>query len=551
MPSILYPLLLLLLLYTTPTIARRSRNKVKQKGMKKRMMLRSKVSPGEGTFYGPAKLGISPLTPTYHAMDRPLKGTGKPIVVNVGIKLIRLIDVSDIDQLLTIDILFNIKWIDERLVGLIPKNESPSRVDPMQIWTPGISIANAASPPELLSEGIKLSNDGTVEISRNGLYSAAVEVDVSFFPFDIQEMEILFECPDYDGSQVVFVVNQQYSKTDVDGEEIWALDAWKVGEDTRISLVNGEPDSYLIGTAQVRRLFSMAVVTLVAPLYIIANFSFMAFFVFIGDFPTRVGIVSTGFLTLIAFMFVVNDQTPKIAYWTWLHMYTAMTIVVVLIVQVEVTFVHFLDPKNEASGDEKLNSIELEIKKQQFETDVALARSGSQKLDNVNLTDEDFDNHDVVIQAGVAFIRVDFDHSNRISINELMSALNALGHQLSRKEAEEILRTYSFDVPPNTLSLTRPEFITYCLDANKKNKINGLQKLVGEKRRDSILLLSAQKKACCGLSSKHALRVDYWSKRVLIIGYTLGTLLMLLSAKIHRENRILGLAAGANTTHDH
>ena len=61
----------------------------------------------------------------------------------------------------------------------------------------------------------------------------------------------------------------------------------------------------------VRRLFSMAVVTLVAPLYIIANFSFMAFFVFIGDFPTRVGIVSTGFLTLIAFMFVVDYFISK------------------------------------------------------------------------------------------------------------------------------------------------------------------------------------------------------------------------------------------------
>ena len=134
----------------------------------------------------------------------------------------------------------------------------------------------------------------------------------------------------------MFKINQAQSVTKVDGEEIWLLDRWSVTEDTRVSIVNGEPDSYLVGTVVVRRLFSMAVVTLVAPLYIIANFSFVAFFVYQGDFPTRVGIVSTGFLTLIAFLFVINDQTPKIAYWTWLHQYCAITIMVVMCVQMEI-----------------------------------------------------------------------------------------------------------------------------------------------------------------------------------------------------------------------
>ena len=94
--------------------------------------LRSKISPGEGTFYGPAKLGIGLLKNGYQPMDRPSKGTDKPDVVTVGIKLISLIDVSDIDQLLTIDALFQIKWTDPRLIGVVSPIDSPQRIDSMQ-----------------------------------------------------------------------------------------------------------------------------------------------------------------------------------------------------------------------------------------------------------------------------------------------------------------------------------------------------------------------------------------------------------------------------------
>ena len=76
-------------------------------------------------------------------------------------------------------------------------------------------------------------------------------------------MEFLFECPSYDGGQVALSVNQKLSTTIGGGENIWALDKWAVREEIRPSRVDNEPDSYLIGRAQVRRLYWMAVVTLV------------------------------------------------------------------------------------------------------------------------------------------------------------------------------------------------------------------------------------------------------------------------------------------------
>ena len=95
-------------------------------------------------------------------------------------------------------------------------------------------------------------------------------------------MEFLFECPSYDGGQVALSVNQKLSTTIGGGENIWALDKWAVREEIRPSRVDNEPDSYLIGRAQVRRLYWMAVVTLVVRFYLLLFF--LLFFALDGFF---------------------------------------------------------------------------------------------------------------------------------------------------------------------------------------------------------------------------------------------------------------------------
>ena len=132
---------------------------------------------------GPLKLGVQPLTPTYNALDRPLKGTNQPVLVSVGIRLIKLTSISDIDETLGANILFNIQWNDPRLKNIITSENAPERIDPMQIWTPDITLANPAKPEEILSETIKLDQHGNVQIVRSGLFTAAVSWCYVFFLF--------------------------------------------------------------------------------------------------------------------------------------------------------------------------------------------------------------------------------------------------------------------------------------------------------------------------------------------------------------------------------
>ena len=70
-------------------------------------------------------------------------------------------------------------------------------------------------------------------------------------------------------------------------------------------------------------------------------------------FGSRITITSIGFLTVMAFMFVVNDQLPRIAYLTWLHYYMTLCFLMTFFVNVHVTMVHFLNPVGETKLEKK------------------------------------------------------------------------------------------------------------------------------------------------------------------------------------------------------
>jgi hypothetical protein len=516
-------LILLLISSSFTTInAAKVKEKIKIKeGSSSNALLRSKLMSMEKAYpgpIGPSKLGLKLLKPGYDPMDRPNKGK-MPDIISVGIKLLRVDEVSDIKEEFKANVLLKIRWKDQRLAGVIVPSDSPQLVDPMQVWTPGFALSNTAAPAQFLSQSIKLFSDGTIQLLKNINYAGSVKVDVHYFPFDVQNMELLFECPDYDRSQLQFIVDEKASITGVKGEDIWKLDNWSVQEETRKSIINGQPDSYVVATAKVRRLFGMTCATLVAPLYIIGNFCFMAFFVYIGDFSSRVGIVSTGFLTLIAFFFVINENLPKISYLTWLHHYCALTTLFVLYTQIAVVVTHFLDPENEASQKQHMSSIEMKIHLQEAEQDVQLAKEGSAHLEDVNLTDDDWEQHEVIIAAGKAFDRVDHSKNGQLDSKELLIALNVLGVENSTiKLARSIISKYSFTGDEDLDAMSRAEFITYVLHSFKSGAgIKDLMKL-------------SNSAVCCGFGPHHAEVIDFWSKVLVPPIYTIVTIGMLISA---------------------
>lgn len=456
------------------------------------------------TPVGVQKLGVGLIKPGYVAMDRPGKG-GPATPVQVGVKLLRVLDVIIVDDTLMSDLLIQLKWRDPRLANLVPAGSPPQRVDPLQVWTPGFELANARSPMQITHEGVKLSRDGTVHLIRKAVAPAVVSVDVSMFPFDKQELELLFESPDYGSNEVDFRVVANESTTDVDQEEVWEVKGWDVSRDTAPSIVDGAADVVVLARLTIKRMGGMAIVELVLPLFLVVNFNFLAFFVYAGDFGTRIGITSTGFLTVMAFLYVVSESLPKIAYCTWLHLYMAISFSAVFLVMLEVVIIHFLDPHNRAADAQKQgrNMLRLEAR-----VDMAEAQKQAHEWDDSKMNPLMRD------KAMQAFSIIDSNGDGEIEAEEMLRAMIIMGRPDSQLEnAEAILRAYDFD--GNTQTLTRPEFIRWVATDDT----------VTAEQLDSIISSDSR---LCALGAHHAVAIDYWTCRLLPMSFWVATLSMLI-----------------------
>ena len=477
-----------------------------------------------------SKLGLTALKTHYNPMNRPHKENQTPEKLLVSVKLIKIMEVSDENQELKANVVVTLQWADPRLKGVVPRSDSPQLIDPIQIWTPGFDLSNSAGPAQVLSETVQLLSDGTVQTTRNVLYLASVNVDVHYFPFDIQYMELLFDCPNYDHSQVAFLVNQNNTKlmatVQNGGEEIpgtWALDKWANKVNTRQSIVDGEKHSFLIATAKVQRLYGKACITLVAPLFIIAHFSFLSLLV--KTISVRIIMSSTGFFTLGVFFFSINERLPSNSVLTWLHYYCIMTTFFVILLNLLVVIMHGLDP------DHAIGALPPNMPLKRTDQDVQLAKEGAARLDHVRLTKEDWGQKRIVMAAGKAFDHVDVHANGQIDSNELLVALTQLCvERVTLKVAHSIIDKYSFAGDDGLDAMSRAEFITYVLDVyTHSEEGDGLKDLLDQNDDDDVF---------CG---EVAETINYWAKVLLPLVYTCITFVMVVCASTLSDRNTLAM----------
>ena len=110
-------------------------------------------------------------------------------------------------QKMAVDMYFRQYWVDERLIELFDyvttqTNDSSNSIqlgkDYLElIWLPDIYWVDAllVSKPGILAESqsLQLSYDGSVFFSSRLLVEFRCEMELKYFPFDIQECKLCFE----------------------------------------------------------------------------------------------------------------------------------------------------------------------------------------------------------------------------------------------------------------------------------------------------------------------------------------------------------------------
>ena len=170
----------------------------------------------------------------YNKNVRPVKNSTQPLEVKFGSSLIRIIDVDEVNQVLTTSLWLEMQWFDYKLVwdpakfNGIKKLHIPSDL----IWTPDILLYNNADgEPQIsiVSDAIIYYN-GLVVWKPPSIYKSFCNIEIEYFPFDTQECLMKFGGWTYNGflmniSQIpVRPEDKPQTRSYTDGREYKYLD---------------------------------------------------------------------------------------------------------------------------------------------------------------------------------------------------------------------------------------------------------------------------------------------------------------------------------------
>ncbi|KAM3721064.1 Acetylcholine receptor [Dirofilaria immitis] len=136
------------------------------------------------------------LMANYNKHRRPAPAAKKPIIIKIKLRLSQIIDVHEIDQIMTCSVWLKQVWIDQKL-SWNPKNYggvSVLYVPYEMIWVPDIVLYNNADSNYNITISTKatLRYDGEVTWEPPAIFKSLCQIDVRWFPFDEQHCHFKF-----------------------------------------------------------------------------------------------------------------------------------------------------------------------------------------------------------------------------------------------------------------------------------------------------------------------------------------------------------------------
>uniref|UniRef100_A0A3P9IGW1 Neuronal acetylcholine receptor subunit alpha-5 n=1 Tax=Oryzias latipes TaxID=8090 RepID=A0A3P9IGW1_ORYLA len=164
---------------------------------------------------------------TYQKWVRPIEYLNQTIPVKFGLAISQLVDVDEKKQLMTTNVWLKQEWIDMKLrwkpedyLGI-----TTIRVPSDRIWLPDVVLYdNSDGRFEGTVTKAVVKYDGTISWNPPANFKSACTIDVTFFPFDLQNCSMKFGSWTYDGSQVDIILEDFH----VDKKDYFDNGEWEI-----------------------------------------------------------------------------------------------------------------------------------------------------------------------------------------------------------------------------------------------------------------------------------------------------------------------------------
>ncbi|KAG7461649.1 hypothetical protein MATL_G00193360 [Megalops atlanticus] len=282
------------------------------------------------------------LMADYNRLERPVANDSAPILVELGMTLLQIIDVDEKNQVLITNVWLQLHWTDVYL-SWNPDNYpgvQNLRFPSNQVWVPDILLYNSADErfDATFHTNVLVNASGYCQYIPPGILKSTCYIDVRWFPFDVQKCNLKFGSWTYNG---------------------WLLDLQMLAVDISAYIPNGEWD--LVGvpakrnelyyecckepypdvtfTVTMRRRTLYYGLNLLIPCVLISGLALLVFLL-PADSGEKISLGITVLLSLTVFMLLVaeimpatSDSVPLIAqYFASTMMIVGLSVVVTVLV---------------------------------------------------------------------------------------------------------------------------------------------------------------------------------------------------------------------------
>ncbi|XP_039925256.1 acetylcholine receptor subunit alpha isoform X2 [Hirundo rustica] len=172
---------------------------------------------GLGLCYEDETRLVEDLFSNYNKVVRPVEDHRDAVVVTVGLQLIQLISVDEVNQIVTTNVRLKQQWTDVNLrwnpddYGGVKKIRIPSD----DIWRPDLVLYNNADGDFAIVKYTKvlLEHTGRITWTPPAIFKSYCEIIVTHFPFDQQNCSMKLGTWTYDGT--VVVINPESDRPDL------------------------------------------------------------------------------------------------------------------------------------------------------------------------------------------------------------------------------------------------------------------------------------------------------------------------------------------------
>ncbi|XP_013881003.1 neuronal acetylcholine receptor subunit alpha-5 [Austrofundulus limnaeus] len=252
------------------------------------------------------------LFENYQKWVRPVEYLNQSIRVKFGLAISQLVDVDEKNQLMTTNVWMKQEWSDMKLrwnpedfLGI-----TTIRVPSDRIWLPDVVLYdNSDGRFEGTVTKAVVKYDGTITWTPPANYKSACTIDVTFFPFDLQNCSMKFGSWTYDGSQVDITLEDFH----VDKQDYFDNGEWEIVKATGSRGLRTDGNTFYPTITYffiIRRLPLFYTLFLIIPCI---GLSFLTILVFYlpSNGGEKISLCTSVLVSLTVFLLVIEEIIPS------------------------------------------------------------------------------------------------------------------------------------------------------------------------------------------------------------------------------------------------